>query len=310
VLARGFDVVNFHNISLIGGPALLRIPAKQALKIYTLHEHWLVCSTHVFWKNGNMRCDSRSCLRCVLRSGIPPQAWRLGAFVRHCLEHVATLIAPSRFTAAMHRQNGIVCPIEIVPLFTRLPADRGESNTTPGARFLYVGRLAASKGIGELLTHIAATPHSIDVAGDGELLASLQKQYATNERVRFLGRLNEQELAQAYRAATAVIVPSIAPETFGLAVVEAMAFGTPAIVRDSGGCAEIVNDTGAGLIYSTPDELRLHLDAIARDPQLRRRLSVRARAEFSPRFTPERYLRDYLGLIERLRAAQPAGAVA
>ena len=47
VLDRDFDVVNFHNISLIGGPCVLQM-SRTPVTLYTLHEHWLVCPTHFF----------------------------------------------------------------------------------------------------------------------------------------------------------------------------------------------------------------------------------------------------------------------
>ena len=40
-----FDVINHHNVSLVGGPGVLR--EGTALKAYMAHEHWLVCPTHV-----------------------------------------------------------------------------------------------------------------------------------------------------------------------------------------------------------------------------------------------------------------------
>jgi len=47
IFERDFDVVNFHNISLVGGPGILSMsPAK--VNLYTLHEHWLLCPTHIF----------------------------------------------------------------------------------------------------------------------------------------------------------------------------------------------------------------------------------------------------------------------
>ena len=44
-----YDVIHYHNISLVGGPDILRMG--QAIKLYTAHEHWLVCPTHVLWRH-------------------------------------------------------------------------------------------------------------------------------------------------------------------------------------------------------------------------------------------------------------------
>ncbi len=48
ILERDFYVMNFHNISLVGGPGLLGM-SKAPVKLNTLHEHWLPCPTHIFW---------------------------------------------------------------------------------------------------------------------------------------------------------------------------------------------------------------------------------------------------------------------
>ncbi len=41
VLDKGFDVINYHNISSVGGPRILEYG--QGIKLYTMHEYWLVC---------------------------------------------------------------------------------------------------------------------------------------------------------------------------------------------------------------------------------------------------------------------------
>src|SRR5262249_20352283 len=54
VLADGrFDVVHFHNASLIGPTAL---GYSSAVTLYTMHEHWLVCPMHVLWRYNREPC--------------------------------------------------------------------------------------------------------------------------------------------------------------------------------------------------------------------------------------------------------------
>jgi Glycosyltransferase Family 4 len=55
VLAEPFDVLHFHNPSLLGGPGLL--PMGEGLRLYTLHEQWLVCPTHVLLKYRRRICE-------------------------------------------------------------------------------------------------------------------------------------------------------------------------------------------------------------------------------------------------------------
>lgn len=95
---RDFDVVNFHNISLIGGPGVLQM-SRAPVTLYTLHEHWLLCPMHIFWKNEQRACDSPECLRCCLRSKVPPQLWRYTGLIARSLANVYALLAPSAYTA-------------------------------------------------------------------------------------------------------------------------------------------------------------------------------------------------------------------
>ena len=65
ILLRGrFDVINYHNVSLAGGPSVLGEGGSDAIKLYTAHEHWLVCPTHVLWRHKREPCDGRECFRC------------------------------------------------------------------------------------------------------------------------------------------------------------------------------------------------------------------------------------------------------
>src|SRR5262245_28441946 len=71
---RGYDVIHFHNVSLMGGPGVLRLGA--GVKLYTAHEYWLVCPTHVLFAFGREACTEKKCLACTLHSRRPPQLWR------------------------------------------------------------------------------------------------------------------------------------------------------------------------------------------------------------------------------------------
>ena len=45
---RKFDVVHFHNVSLLGGPAILG--EGTGVRLCTLHDYWFVCAMHVLWR--------------------------------------------------------------------------------------------------------------------------------------------------------------------------------------------------------------------------------------------------------------------
>lgn len=299
ILSRDFDVVNFHNISLVGGPAVLGL-GRGRVNLYTLHEHWLLCPAHIFWKNQKQACDTPQCIRCCLRSGIPPQLWRYSGLVRRSLARVDAILSPSQYTAERHRPLGLVSPIHVIPTFSRLD-QKLEEKATPQDRpcFLFVGRITASKGIASLLEEFAGL-HEYDllIVGDGDLRLSLQEQYAGYPHIRFLGSLSQHQLGSVYRNATALVLPSLAPEVFPLTILEAFAHGTPAIVHNAGGSREAIDKTGGGLMYDSSEELHRVLTLLAKDFQLRENLGQRARAGYEKFYTQKRYLDRYLQLIE------------
>ena len=76
LIDQGVDVIHFHNTSLFGPGALSLGSARlRAVKLYTTHEHWLVCPTHVLWRFNRERCERPTCFRCTLAAGRPPQLW-------------------------------------------------------------------------------------------------------------------------------------------------------------------------------------------------------------------------------------------
>ena len=51
-----YDVIHYHNVSLIGGPEILHYGRASAIKLYTTHEYWLVCPTHILFKYNREAC--------------------------------------------------------------------------------------------------------------------------------------------------------------------------------------------------------------------------------------------------------------
>jgi glycosyltransferase involved in cell wall biosynthesis len=112
---RRIDVTVFHNVSLLGGPGLLR--EGTGIRLYEAHEHWLVCPSHVLWRHGREPCPSRECVRCVLHYRRPPQLWRYTGLLQRELRHVDAFIAKSEFSRQKHREFGFRRDMEVIPYF-------------------------------------------------------------------------------------------------------------------------------------------------------------------------------------------------
>lgn len=296
--AKPFDVLHFHNVSLMGAPGVFGMGEARA-RLLSLHDHWLICPTHVLWKNRERACDRRTCFTCSIRSGLPPQLWRYTGLRDRYLRQIDRILAPTRFAADMHQANGIKEPIEVLPLFSTIDGAAEPPPVRPN-RIVFVGRLTALKGIGKLLKVVAGMPDiELLVIGDGELKAELTAAYAAHPNIRFVGRENQEDLAKHYAAANAIVFPSIVPETFGLTLVEAAACGTPSIVaKDSGGAAEIVRTTGGGVLYDGDDELADAIRLLFSDRALRDRLGAMARAGYEANYTEEKHVAGYLRHVD------------
>lgn len=295
---RRFDVLHFHNISLMGAPQVLRMGQARA-RLLTLHDHWLICPTHVLWKNRHHACDRRTCFTCSVRSGVPPQLWRYTGVRTRALDGVDRILAPSVFTAEMHKANGIHQPIDVLPLFSAIDGPDGPRRVRAN-RIVYVGRLAALKGIAELVRVVGEMPEiELLIIGDGDLERAVRDASASRDNIRSLGRVEQHELVHYYASAAAVIVPSLVPETFGLSLIEAAACGTPAIVaKSAGGAAELITSSAGGLLYDGPQELAAAIRRLVSDPQLRDRLGAQARAAYRARYTKKQHIAAYLGIVD------------
>ena len=301
--SKPYDVIHFHNISLLG-PKILTINPNQgkAIKLYTTHEHWLVCPTHVLWKYNRRACEKPQCLPCTLMAKRPPQLWRNTGMLAEASRSVDLFVSPSRFTAQMHARRGFSRQVNHLPYFIeRSDRDWQFPQSVPNERpyFLFVGRLETIKGVQSLIQiWDRVGDYDLLIAGTGNQLEALRTQAAENPHIRFLGALSQQELGNLYFHALATIVPSITYETFGIIIVESYARKTPVIVRDLGALPEVVEDSGGGLIYNTQDELLSSLQQIASSPEMRNNLGEKGYQKFLTSWTWEAHLELYYSLIQ------------
>jgi glycosyltransferase involved in cell wall biosynthesis len=309
---RSYDVIHFHNISLLGPGVLAARPARgQAVKMYTTHEHWLVCPTHVLWKFNRAPCEKPDCLRCTIQAKRPPQIWRYTGLLPRMAKHVDQFVAPSRFTAQMHAERGFPQPVAYLPNFMdRVDQDWRDPAPRPqeAPYFLFVGRLELIKGLQTLIALWDRVPYDLLLAGAGTYEPELRSMAARNPRIRFLGQLPQRELGALYHHALACIVPSVTYETFGMTSVEAFARKTPVVVRNLGALPEVVRDSGGGFVYGSDEELLHALECFAGSPKLRAELGEKGYQGFLQWGCREAHLRTYFDYLNR-NAEKKFGAI-
>jgi glycosyltransferase involved in cell wall biosynthesis len=235
----------------------------------------------------------------------PPQPWRRTSLLERSLRHLDALITPSRTSARLHARFAGLVPLEVLPNFAPEPAavPRAQDRRDPSRRpfFLYAGRLESIKGV-EALIEAFRRRRSEDlvIAGEGTLDRRLRRRAAGLDHVHFTGRLSQNQLGTLYRDALAVVMPTLGHEVMPLVALEALAHGTPLIVRRFGVLGELAEATGAAIAFESPSELAAALDTIASDETARRKLGQRGRVAHRRHFSEEAHLGRYLALIARV----------
>jgi glycosyltransferase involved in cell wall biosynthesis len=306
--AERFDVVNFHNVSLMGGPAVWSYG--DAVKLDMAHEHWLVCPSHVLWRHNRELCDGRECLRCQLAFKRPPQLWRATGLLERHGRNIDAFIAMSAFSREKHREFGFPFEMEVLPYFLPDPApDEHPRSLSPAERphprpyFLFVGRLERIKGLDDVIPRMREHPSAdLLIAGAGEHAEALRELARGVENVKFLGRVSNEDLARYYAGCEALVVPSICFETFGIILIEAFRHGAPVIARRLGPFPEIVENARAGELFSTDAELLAAMRAIQGNPSRRDELGRNGYRAFVANYTESAVIPRYLEIVTRAAA--------
>lgn len=309
------DVVYAHQIGDAGlVEALARAPV-PVLRFF--HDHKLFCLREgKFTTIGGNTCARTIGLGCYACLGFAHRAetWpglRLQTVGRLRTEQrahdtMAGYVVGSAYMAGHLAAHGFdAARTHVLPLFVDDPEPTPDVGREPDL-LLFVGQLLRGKGLDVLLDAMgrAQRPARLAVIGAGRYERehrALAAAAGVEGRVSFLGRLSPDDVASFYRRATCLVMPTRAPETFGLVGVEAMSHGTPVIASGIGAIPEWLEDGGSGLLVPSCDAPALAeaIDRVLRDPALARRMGEHGRAVQQARYRPEHHVQPLLALLER-----------
>lgn len=296
-----YDCVHIHGVfSYVGMPAsvLARINSVP----YLITPHGILMS----WG----REHRRPMLKKLSLQSVEKNIFR-GAAVIHYTSEQEKNEVPSLF----RHIPSIITPLGIdLEPFLHLPSPgwlRSRFEALGGRLvILFLSRLDSKKGLDILLSSFQQTIRqdvnaALVIAGDGEptFVESLRKEVARlgiGADVIFTGFLNEKEKVAAMADAD-IFVLSSRSESFGVAVVEAMACGLPVIISDQIGIHPQVSESGAGFIVPCEEgALTKTLRELAMNDNLRHHMGLAAAALAKQQFSLEAMARAMVEIYERI----------
>jgi phosphatidylinositol alpha-mannosyltransferase len=212
-----------------------------------------------------------------------------------------------RFYGGRYRviPNGVEVPAD--PLAVHMGHDDGP------LRIVFIGQAVERKGLPLLLRAFEALRDHVDaeltlVGADADDVAPLLHDA---RGVTALGRVSDEEKAEALRCADVLCAPSLGGESFGMVLTEAFAAGTPVVASDIPGYQDVVRDGVDGLLVPRGDATALAeaLRDLALDPQRRREMG-RAAAAQAPRYAWPRIAEEVVETYEAAVAVPAAEGTA
>jgi len=303
------DVVHVHNTFAMLSPSVYgACQAEGVPVVQTLHNFRFFCPAALFLRDGKPceECLDRSLLQSVRHRcyrGSAGATATLAAMLglhraigtyTHGIDRYITL---TEFGRSKALKGGIAAHKLIVkPNFVPDPPAAGRGG---GGYVVYVGRLLEGKGAETLIAAWRQLPSvKLTIVGDGALRPALEAA-ARAERlnIEFVGTLGRAAVLESIAKADFLIMPSVCYETFGLAIAEAYACGTPVLASRIGSLDELVNEGVTGRKFTAGDsqDLARGVRAMLSDEVALRRMRVNARAYFDGHLTEEQ---NYLQLMK------------
>lgn len=307
------DVMHLHNPNPLISLGVVRVAKRHgAAVVRTVHNHRHSCLNGVFYRDGH------ECHDCVGHRFPYPG-------VRHACyrgSRPQSLAAATALTAHRGSYRLIDRHIALTPQMARsveasgVPTDRivVKPNTVPdpgptapmGSGFLFVGRLREEKGIQLLLDawerSAPAALGTLTIVGDGPDRPRVEALAGRRGDIRVRGTLDPAGVAEAYRDAAVVVIPSVCPEAFPAVALEAMAAGRPIVATQVGGLADVVTDAVGWCVPANVDAVRGALNA-ATDRNAAATRAAAARSGYETRYSPGVVVAQLLGIYSDVTTA-------
>ena len=294
------DVVHVHNTFNQLSPVVLRTAVAQGVPVVqTMHNFRAVCA------NGLLLRDGQPCELCVTAgrwhavqhrcyrgsaaaSTVVALSGALHLWAGTFTQRGVRVIALTEFARALFVRSGLAERVlRVKPNFVYPATASGQQRDQ---RVVFVGRLAAEKGVDLLLEawrQLAPVGWVLELIGQGELRPSAQSLDAS---VRCLGWLSPTEVMARIGSARYLVMASRWYEGLPMVLLEAFSAATPIIVPRLGAMAEVVEEGRNGLGFDAGSAASLAGvlgQALALPPAAWQRLSDGALQSYNALYSPQ-----------------------
>jgi glycosyltransferase involved in cell wall biosynthesis len=187
----------------------------------------------------------------------------------------------------------------VATIYHGLPQELLKAGPGDGGYLAFIGRISPEKapdaairiaGKAGMKLKIAAKIDNVDRAYFEEKIEPL----LALPHVEYIGEINDSQKSDFLGNAAALLFPIAWPEPFGMAMIEAMACGTPVIAMRNGSVPEVVDEGKTGYIVESEEQ------AVAALQKLHALDRREVRRVFDKRFSARRMAEDYLSVYQQL----------
>ena len=307
---RRADVVH------LAGPTLLPLIIGYLLRKPTVVEHHgfqAVCPNgQLFYEPTQTPCPGYfmarqygECLRCNSKLGkLTSVRMLMLTFLRRWLsQRVSANIVPTSWLGSLLQLSRSKTIHHGLPPREPPPPRRA---TSQEPIFVFFGRLVSTKGVRVLIeaAGLLKAKHlefQVRILGDGPErpeLERLVKNLGVESHVRFLGYVPTERLEENLKDATAVVMPSLGGEVFGLVAAENMQMGRLVIASDIGALSEVLGDAGMMFTTGDADSLARCVETIIVDPLIADEIGQKAFGRIAQVFAAGQMVGEHLQVYQ------------
>lgn len=296
----------------LAGPTLVPLIVGYLLRRPTIVEHHgfqAICPNgQLLYEPTQTPCPGHfmarrygECLRCNSKLGKVKSVkmWMLTFPRRWLSQRVAANIVPTSWLGSLLKLGRSKTILHgLIPRESML--EKRVTPTTP--TFVFLGRLVSTKGAGVLLEAASLLKgrhrkFHVKIIGDGPERQGLEKfacDLGIQNYVRFLGYIPAEQLEESLLEATAVVMPSLGGEVFGMVAAENMQLGRLVIASDIGALTEVLGDAGMTFATGEAEDLARCMESVVADPLLGEKVGQKAFRRVAQMFTADQMVGNHI----------------